>query len=30
VHEFCQQYHGAATRIAQTFIEELTQYKAGN
>jgi hypothetical protein len=30
IHEFCQQYHGAASRIARTFVEELTQYKLGN
>lgn len=30
LHTFCQQYHGAASRIAQTYIEELTQYRSGN
>jgi hypothetical protein len=30
LRELCQQYHGAATAIVQTYIRELTQARLGN
>lgn len=30
LRELCQQYHGAATAIVETFIRELTQARLGN
>lgn len=30
IRELCQQYHGAATAIVQTYIRELTQARVGN
>jgi hypothetical protein len=30
VHDLCDNYHGAATAIVETFIDQLTQARRGN